>query len=174
MILIDYHKEIADTDKLLQQIKSDDFVGKDTILINCFPQCSSIITQLVNHKLSNLNKNELYEVINLEVPYNNMSQVWNGFEKEYQLYDIYLKDWFSRFIDSSYKYLFIMNFPYNEKALHKIEGNIKLKLKSENYRIASLYKTDESKIRTDYNVEILKNSDFYFHWQNSNNKNLKS
>lgn len=82
-------KEIEDINRLITQIKDSKWVDSNTLFVNCFPEYSSILTQLTNHRLSYINNHELFEVINLGMPYTRMSQVWDPEDRNYK---IYIKD----------------------------------------------------------------------------------
>ena len=75
---ISIERELSDSLYLIEQIKQDGWITPDTILINCVPEYSSRLVQLLNHKLSHLNNDSLFEVVNLLLPPSNGNQVWDA------------------------------------------------------------------------------------------------
>ena len=104
---ISIEKQIIDTTSLVEEIKKSNWIDRDTIIVNCYPDYSSITTQLINHKLCYLNHNELFETISLELPYKSMNQIWNKRIFNFQIFDKYLVDWIALNVNKEHKYLFI-------------------------------------------------------------------
>lgn len=168
---IDYAKEIEDSLKLASIIRDDKWIDKDTIIVNCSPDYSSICSQIINHNLSDLNKNELFEQIPLEIPYPNMSQIWNRTEYVYEMYDKYLINWIRQYISSSYKYLFIDSGTIRGKNFSKLKSVLRDKT---DFKLASLYVQDDSIIVPDYYVEKFNFNNqggLLFRWENLKNPN---
>ena len=84
MFKVSFQKEIEDARKLADMIRQDNWVDSETIIVNCSPDYSSIMCQILNHELSKSNRHELLEQLPLEMPYPNMSQVWNRDTAEYE------------------------------------------------------------------------------------------
>ena len=164
-------KEQADSQKLVDIIKDDGWISRDTIIVNCFPNYSSRLVQYVNHKLSHLNKNELFEVINLEIPYPNTNQVWNGECKCIENYDSYLRNWVMDKIFTN-KFLFVSSDMMEMRNFNKIKLSVKQLLGYENFRFATLYSEESSVV--DYCTERLNGEEqgrILFEWENSDNPN---
>lgn len=158
-----------DTNLLIDKLKEK--VSPSTILVNCAPDYSSCLVQKVNHRLSYLNKNELYPVINLEMPYPTMSQVWNEIDKEYQQYERYLRDWV-RLADKSLSYLFLSSSCLRGRNYSKIQMAIRGEI--ERYQFGCLYLEASSIFHPDIYVERFhrdKQGGLLFEWENSNNPN---
>ena len=49
---VTYEKEKSDTEKLIKKIIDSGWIKPETILVNCSPDYSSNLTQVINHKLS--------------------------------------------------------------------------------------------------------------------------
>ena len=123
MNFVDHLKELEDSNQVIDLFlnKYKDWMDSDVILVNCGPQYSSRLTQLINHKTSFLNRNKLYEQINLELPLEGESQVWDYDAKEYLAFDKYLHNWIQKhIIFKEAKYLFITNTIFTGKSLNKV------------------------------------------------------
>lgn len=171
---VSYEKENLDSTKLIKQMIDSNWVSKDTILINCSPDYSSRITQLVNHKLSYLNYNELFEVIDLEMPYPTMSQVWDRIEQEYHMYIKYLANWVHKHIRKDKQYLFIDSATCRGNNFAKVKAMINGRIDDDNYRFASIYLQSDSIFKPDYFTEVFNKSTqggLLFEWENINNPN---
>jgi len=173
---IPYKKEILDSLDVIESINWSKWVKKDTIIVNCFPEYSSRLTQLVNHKLSYLNRNELYEVIDLAIPYPDTFQVWDNVEKSYRPFDNYLYDWSRLNIRKDVNYLFITSGIFRDKDMLKVKQAVKQRLEPDNYRFLSLYLQSDSTFTPDFFFETF-NKDIQgpllFEWENVNNPNRK-
>lgn len=166
---IGHEAERIDSESLVLKIKESGFIYPDMTLVNCFPEYSSRITQIVNHKLSYLNKDELFEVIELKMPYPNMGQVWDNAEKAYRGYTRYLIDWIRLNIFSNQKYLFVSADASCNNFL-KLKNLIKGKLEYDDYRFASIYTHKERVFTPDIYVEEYEGK-LLFQWENINNPN---
>lgn len=169
---VPYKKEIVDSEALALKIKEERWVDDSTIIVCCFPYYSSITCQLINHKLSHLNQNELFEQINMEFPYPNMSQVWNGGKEEWQLFDTYLGNWVKKYARPANKYLFLSSSALTGKNLMKLK--LSLKDKIEDYKFGSLYINKDSVITPHYYIQALDYEQIgrpIFEWENASNPN---
>lgn len=163
-------KEIVDSYTLALKIARDKWIDKDTVIVNCSPDYSSIVCQIVNHRLSIDNKHELYEQLYLEMPYPTMSQVWNRDTREYELFHKYLHEWINK-LDKSCKYLFIDSATLRGKNFALLRTNAINKI---DYKLASLYLEESSIITPDYYVEKFsaeKDGGLIFEWENPLNPN---
>lgn len=170
---VSLEKENADTDKLISKIKEDGWFDKSTILVNCSPDYSSRLTQTVNHHLSHINKNELFEVIDLQMPYPNSNQIWNPVTKSYEGFDTYLKNWVNENIFPC-KFLFIDSGTLRGRNFNKVKLSVRPKLDNEYFRFASLYVQSSSIFKPDYYVEEFDRDTqggLLFQWENMDNPN---
>ena len=171
---VDNNKEEVDSRTVIDKIAKDRWVGRDTILINCFPDYSSRFAQLLNHKLSYMNNNELFECINLELPYPNMSQVWSQEDKNYLPFDRYLLNWVRTHMHSLSTYLFITNSITTGKNLTKVRNAVKSRMDTANYRFCSIYVEEESSFIPDYYAQMYdkySQGGLLFSWENVDNPN---
>ena len=162
---IDINKEITDSYKLAYMIGEDGWIDDNTIIVNCSPDYSSIVCQIVNHTLSSFNNNELHEMITLEMPYPTMSQIWNSDSKQWELFSRYLPMWVNK-LDKNYKYLFIDSAVIRGKNFFLLKSAILGKI---DYKLASLYVDESSILIPDYYIE--KASQVIFSWENPANPN---
>ena len=169
---VSLEKEEKDTDKLISLIKEDGWFDSSTIIVNCSPDYSSRLSQTLNHRLSYLNKNELYEVIDMEMPYPNSNQVWNPVTKSYETFDTYLKNWVNEHIFPC-KFLFVDSGTLRGKNFNKVKLSVRPKLDNEYFRFASLYVEKSSIFRPDYVVEEFDGAEggLLFQWENMDNPN---
>lgn len=172
---INYEKETADIRKLGDLIEESGWINNRTILVNCDPDYSSRTTQLLNHKLSHLNGNELFECIPLNIPYPNMAQVWDPDEKNYKLYIRYLMDWKKKNIDPTSQYLFISSDIANNSNFSRLKSMMRGEVIAD-YRIATPYLEYNSPIHPEYFIEMFNKElqgELLFQWENADNINYK-
>lgn len=171
---ISYEKERIDSIKLIRKIVESGWVHSNMIIVNCSPDYSSRLTQLVNHKTSYLNENETFEVIDLPMPYPIMSQIWDTAERKYVLFENYLYDWIRKYIHPENKYLFVDSGTLRGKNFTKVYQGIKDKIDRDNIKFASLYLQSDSIFTPDYYIESFNkdtNGGLLFEWENVNNPN---
>lgn len=174
MFYISYEKEIHDSQLLADMIKQDGWIDSSTIIVTCSPDYSSIPSQIVNHKLSHLNNNELFETKTFEMPYPVCSQIWNQDKEEYELYDRYAAKWVDKNIHISNKYLFLDSGTIRGKNFSKLHLLVRTKLEPDGYRFASLYVEENSIFVPHYYVQKYSdsiNGGLIFQWENSDNPN---
>lgn len=167
---IGMEKEIKDSYKLADIIMRDNWVDNETVIVNCSPDYSSIVCQIVNHHLSSNNNHELREQLLLEMPYPTMSQIWNKDTGEWELFSKYLPLWVTK-LDRSCKYLFIDSATIRGKNFSLLRTNI---LNKVDYKLASLYVEESSLLIPDYYVEKFSQSSkggLIFEWENPLNPN---
>lgn len=162
---ISYRDEEIITDRLIDQIISSDWVRAETILVNCFPEYSSRLTYTLAHKLSFLNGNEPFEVMDLKMPYQTMVQVWDG--QNYTMYPKYLlqRTWDFK---TNERYLFIGADAY--EAFLKLKVLMRTRFDKENYRIATLFKPKDSNFLPDHFAQEYEGK-LLFQWENMDNPN---
>lgn len=164
---VSYLKETVDIVSLLEKIKESNWVKPDMVIVNCFPEYSSRVCQIVNHKLSYLNSNELFEQIDLFMPYPNMTQVWNPCDRKYQGFYNYMTDWVRMNMLSTNTYLFLSA----GENLVALRSFLKIKLEPDSYRLGSVYVKEGGNL-PDFWVEKY-NKVPLFEWQNTDNPNWK-
>lgn len=168
------HKENLDILSLIQKIKEDRWMNKETILVNCSPDYSSHLTQMINHKLSHLNNNELYEVINMEMPFPTFSQIWDPVKKDVQNFDSYLKEWVAIHIRSEFNYLFIDGGVLRGKNFNKVHLSIRQLIEPSKYKFASVYVEKSSIFKPDYYIQEFDQptqGGLLYEWENADNPN---
>lgn len=171
--LIDYEKEVIDSRKLGEKIEESGWVTNSTILVNCDPDYSSRIAQLINHKLSHLNANELFECVPLNMPPPSMSQVWDPEERNYKLYIRYLMEWKKKNIDPNCRYLFIASDIANNSNFSRIKSIMKGEVIAD-YRIATPYLEYNAPVHPEYFIEMFNKEiqgELLFQWENMDNPN---
>lgn len=167
--MVTYDKEDGDTRTLIEKVKQAGFIYPDMLIINCFPEYSSRLVHMVNHSLSHLNKHELFEVIDLKMPYPNMGQVWDNQEKSYRGFTRYLMDWIRLNINSHDKYLFLSTEASCNNFL-KLKSLVKSKLEYANFLFASIYTHKERVFTPDIYVQEHEGR-VLFQWENVDNPN---
>jgi len=171
---ISYEKEKVDSIKLIKKIVESGWVDSNMVIINCSPDYSSRLSQLVNHKISYLNDNELFEVIDLPMPYPIMSQIWDSIERKYVMFENYLYDWVRKYIQPDTKYLFIDSGTLRGKNFTKVYQGVKDRIGRDDFKFASLYLQSDSIFTPDYYVETFNKAihgGLLFEWENVNNPN---
>lgn len=162
---ISIEKEWEDTLKLRDKILSDGWIKPNTIIVNCFPEYSSRLTQTLNHTLSTVNKNALFEQVDLAMPFPSYTQVWNPISKSYEGFDTYIKSWIIENMFSC-NFLFVSNIVF-PKNLTKIKSSVRGKLDDENFRFCSLYMEQDCGFLPDYYMETYaKDLKPTFAWEN--------
>lgn len=166
-------KEEEDTQSLIDIIKKDGWINSSTIIVNCSPEYSSRLSQTLNHQLSSLNKNELFEQMDFSTPYGTYSQVWNNLSKNYENFDTYLKNWI---YDNIYptQFLFVSAGVVGGRELNKLKLSLRGKLENELFRFASLYVQDDSVMTPDYYIQKFNKEQeggLLFSWENPQNPN---
>jgi hypothetical protein len=170
---ISLEKEYNDTQTLIGKIRGDGWFSPSTIIVNCSPDYSSRLTQVLNHGLSDMNRHELYEQIDLAMPYPNCNQVWNNLTKNYEVFDTYLKNWINENVYPC-NFLFVDSGTLRGKNFNKLKLSLRMRLENENFRFASLYVQDDSILIPDYYVETFNKQEqggLLFHWENPLNPN---
>jgi hypothetical protein len=155
---IDLDKEHTDISLLIEMLRPH--ITPDTIIVNCSPDYSSIISQRVIHAFYD---NPL-EMINFAMPYPN-----TDFEKAYPKY---CED-FAKSIEDGDKYIFIdsgvlrgRNFQTLEDALHLYSCDL-----ISSYVFAALYVQDDAIFTPNVYVEKFNKANqgmLLFYWENEN------
>jgi hypothetical protein len=163
--LVEYGSEHVATMQMIEKIRDSGWVSAGITIVNCFPEYSARAAQLANHRLSHFNGNELFEQVDLQMPYPNMSQVWNNCDRAYQTFSKYLSDWVRLNIHTGDKYLFISA----AENLNPIRNFVKLKLEPNDYRMATTY-VKEGDPEPDFWMEKYQKP-LLFQWENMDNPN---
>ena len=164
-------KEIIDTGFLVEQIKESKWIDKNVIIVNCYPDYSSIPSQLINHKLSYLNNNELFESVWMELPYKSMNQVWNRETFKFQIFDKYLMEWIAINVNENHKYLFVSSLITDGQSFRKL--NSVMKNKSLDYKFATLYLHNGIGFDPNFVInKITTKKRILFSWENSETNNF--
>jgi hypothetical protein len=172
MNFIEQEREISNSNYLINELIMSGWLEKDVVLVNCGPQYSSRLTQLINHKTSYLNGNELFEQISLELPGKGMNQVLCYDFREYISFDRYLAEWIAKHVTKTAKFLFITNTIFSGRKLNKVKMLMKAKIENlDNMKFLSLYTMEGSIVKPDYTHRTFnKDNKPVFFWENTNIK----
>ncbi len=168
ILYIGEDRETIDQNRLINRIYESGFVDGDTVLINCQPDFSSILTQRTNHKMSFVNNNSLFESYSLEIPTKGMKQIWNRDELEFQSFDLYLHSWVKKYTSNKLKYLFLASVIHSE-AYNKLTSLLKGTFSEEQFMVACVYLSELSSVVPDLYVEKVPGR-VLFSWENSDCK----
>lgn len=120
--------------EMITDLKESKWVTADTVIVNCLPQSSSIMCQYINKAFST---SEGLDQVDLHLPQDGWSQVWNRELGEYQFFDNYLKLWVSDNIKKSHSYLFLSL--YDTSHLYKVM--LSIRSKAGDYRFGTIFNT---------------------------------
>jgi hypothetical protein len=159
-------KEYLDTLKLIDKINSDQWVDKSTVLVVCSPEYSSMLAQIINHKLSYRNAHVPFDMEFLEMPYPGQ-----------QLYseDRYISDleaFGHKHINTKTKLLFIDSGVLRGRNFTILDNIMEEFLAPGQRKYACLYKQEDSKFEPDYYVEefsFFDDGGLTFWWEDNNN-----
>lgn len=170
MNFVDDKRELTNSNYLIHKLIDSGFMEEDVLIVNCSPEYSSRLAQLINHKTSYLNNNETYEQINLDIPAKSRSQVFSFEDKEYQMFDRYFSNWMNKYYLSGQKYLFVINTVFTGKKINKIKLGMKAKgVDSSNMLFISLYCNENSQFKPDlYCTKFSETNPPVFFWENKN------
>lgn len=170
---IDADKEKRDIEifskELENLVKSKFDSFEDLVIVNCSPDYSSIFVQRVNHLLSSNNDGDLFQVINLEMPYPNIDAVYVN--EVVVDYETYLDTW----VDNNYR--FYKNYIFLDSGCLRGRNFSRLfnKLKYENNHVfGCLYLQDDSVFLPNVFVDKFNfetDGGLLFFWENLDNKN---
>jgi hypothetical protein len=169
MNFVSLEQENTHSNYLIQNLINSGWLQPDTVLVNVVPEYSSRLTQLINQKTSFLNRNELFEQINLSVPPKGMSQVYSYEAKAYITFDKYLLEWVNRYVTPSSRFLFIKDTTFTGRSLNKIRLVLKSKLEEiDQMRFLSLYCQQDSVLVPDFvHRKFEKENPPVYFWQNT-------
>lgn len=168
---ITVEEEWRDAGHMANILRGTGWMDNKVVIVNCFPDYSSITTQIINHKLSHINRNDLFEQITLELPYKGMSQIWNRETSEYEMFDRYIVKWIVQNINKDMKYLFITSKIVDGRPFNKLKNLLRDKAKD--YKIVSLYLQENADFIPDEYISIIpKEKRIVFSWENGDNNNF--
>lgn len=170
---ISYEKESWDSEQLVELIKAEQWVGRDSVIVTMDSNYSSRLSQFVSHKLSHLNGNEFFEKSTLEIPNQGGIFIYNQCILDYQFYDKYLGEWALNNLVKGYRYLFIYAGPTNDKPLCKAQAVIRTTYPDIQVRFCSPYKEKDSFFHLDYCVEDY-DGKLLYEWENSDINKTKN
>ena len=159
-------KEYYDTLKLVEIINASGWVDEKTIIVVCSPEYSSILSQIVNHKLSYLNDYVPFDMDFLEMPYPG---------QELYTEDRYIDDLESfghKYVNSNKKFLFIDSGVLRGKNFTILDNVMEEFLTPSQKKYACLYKQSDSIFIPDYYVrdfDFGRDGGLTFWWENENN-----
>ena len=164
---IGYEKELQDTIALASQIEQEGWVDSDTVIVTCSPEYSSIVCQLLNHKLSPLNNNEPFEIDFLEMPYPREEKL-DVEQYKYECRHLAGKHMHNKGV----KLLLVDSGVLRGSNFTTLKEELSYYFKPNQLRFASLYMQDDSKFIPDYYVEAFnfnKDGGLLFWWENEDN-----
>ena len=159
-------KELSDINKLVDIIKQDDWVDGETTIVVCSPEYSSIICQILCHRLSYLRKYVPLDLDFLEMPYPGGQGLSDaGYEQLIHQFATRYKNKLNKllFIDSGV--LRGRNYTTLKRIMSSYMSNILTKY-------ACVYKQQDSIFEPDYCVETFdfeQDGGLTFWWEDPNN-----
>lgn len=159
-------REYFDTLKLIEKIDKDNWVDSSTVIVCCSPEYSSILAQIINHKLSHRNNNVPFDMDFLEMPYPGQ-----------QLYDDdqYVDDaeaFGRKYVNTHRKLLFIDSGVLRGRNFTTLDNVMEEFVGPNERKYACLYKQSDSIFEPDYYVEEFNFSEqggLTFWWENNDN-----
>jgi len=140
-------KEYADTFKLIDKIDKSGWVDSSTIIVVCSPEYSSILAQVINHKLSHLNKQVPFDMEFLEMPYP---------RQELYSVDQYIDDleaFGKKYVNNNKKLLFIDSGVLRGKNFSILDNVMEEYIGPSKKKYCCLYKQSDSIFEPDYYTE---------------------
>jgi hypothetical protein len=161
---IDREKEYKDTLNLIAKLESSNWVDDKLIIVVCSPEYSSMLCQLINHKLSHLNHNKPFDMEFLEMPYPNEETLSKS---EYSLLCEELAD---KYKDSDVKLLLIDSGCLRGANFTTLKNHLIGKVSD--FKFGCLYIQMDSIFEPDFYVEKFNfetDGGLEFWWENENN-----
>lgn len=165
---IDQQKEQQDIEKLYQLIKDDGWVDGKTIIVVCSPEYSSIICQILCHRLSYLNNYVPMDLEFLEMPYP------GGEEFTDKQYERHINSFAKRVAGwvNPRKLLFVDSGVLRGQNFTTLKRVMNQYMFPELMKYACVYKQADSIFEPDYCVETFdfeKDGGLTFWWEDPNN-----
>ena len=159
-------REYFDTLKLIEKIDKDNWVDSSTVIVVCSPEYSSMLAQIINHKLSHHNNNVPFDMDFLEMPYPGQ-----------QLYDDdqYVDDaeaFGRKYVNTHRKLLFIDSGVLRGRNFTTLDNVMEEFVGPNERKYACLYKQSDSIFEPDYYVEEFDfnlQGGLTFWWENNEN-----
>ena len=159
-------KEYLDTLELIKKIDKDTWVDSSTVIVCCSPEYSSMLSQIISHKLSHRNNNVPFDMDFLEMPYPGQ-----------ELYSVedYIDDlevFGKKYVNTDRKLLFIDSGVLRGKNFTILDNVMEEYLTLNHSKYACLYKQSNSIFEPDYYVEEFsfdKQGGLTFWWENKDN-----
>lgn len=159
-------KEYFDTLKLIEKIDKDNWVDSSTVIIVCSPEYSSMLAQIINHKLSYRNNHVPFDMDFLEMPYPGQELY-----SEYQFIDD-AEDLGRKYVNKHKKLLFIDSGVLRGKNFSILDNVMEEFIGPKERKYVSLYKQSDSIFEPDYYIEEFNFSEqggLTFWWENNDN-----
>ena len=163
---IDVEKEIHDIGRLCGILEQDDWIDRDTVIVVCSPEYSSIICQIVSHNLSHLRGHVPLDLDFLEMPYPGQQGLTN------QAYEQLIRNFAQKYRNVIRKLLFIDSGVLRGQNYTTLKRIMKEQVASHLTKYACLYRQDDSIFKPDYCVEEFnfeRDGGLTFWWENPNN-----
>lgn len=159
-------KEYLDTLKLVEIIDNSGWVDRNTVIVVCSPEYSSIISQIINHKLSYRNKHVPFDMDFLEMPYPG---------QELYTDDQYIDDleeFGKKYVNLKKKLLFIDSGVLRGRNFTTLDNVMEEFLGPNDRKYVCLYKQSDSIFEPDYYVEEFNKEEqggLTFWWEDNDN-----
>lgn len=164
---ISSEKELQDSQLLANQIEQDGWIDSNTTIVVCSPEYSSIVCQLLNHKLSHLNNHEPFEMDFLEMPYPGEDQMT---VEEYRYECRHLAGKHMHYKNK--KLLLIDSGVLRGSNFTILKEELGYFFREDQLKFGCLYTQDDSKFEADYCVQkfnFQEDGGLLFWWENERN-----
>ena len=159
-------KEYFDTLKLIEKIDKDNWVDSSTVIVVCSPEYSSMLSQIINHKLSHYNNHVPFDMDFLEMPYPGQQL----YSEEQYVDD--LEVFGRKYVNTHRKLLFIDSGVLRGKNFTILDNVMEEFIGPNERKYVSLYKQSDSIFEPDYYVEefnFAEQGGLTFWWENNEN-----
>lgn len=161
-------KEMDDIYQLIKLLEQDKWVTEGDVptIVVCSPEYSSIICQILSHKLSYLNKHVPLDLEFLDMPYP------GGEEFSDEEYKKHIKKFANEFRNENKKLLFIDSGVLRGKNFTTLKTELENYIDSSLMKFGCLYKQSNSIFKPDYCVETFNfelNGGLTFWWEDPDN-----
>lgn len=144
---IGVEKEVHDTGRLCGLIEQDGWVDRDTVIVVCSPEYSSIICQIMSHNLSHLRDHVPLDLDFLEMPYPGQQGLSN------HDYEKLVREFATKYRNKLRKLLFVDSGVLRGQNYTTLRRIMKEQVAGHLTKYACLYKQDDSIFEPDYCVE---------------------
>ena len=159
-------KEYFDTFKLIEKIDNSGWIDPSIVIVVCSPEYSSMLCQIINHKLSHHNNNVPFNMDFIEMPYPGQELYDN---------DTYIDDlekFGKKYVNTDKKLLFIDSGVLRGSNFTILDTVMEEYLTPRHRKFACLYKQSDSIFEPDFYVESFsfeKQGGLTFWWENEDN-----